>query len=318
MASLSSTAAPRARAAPALVLRHSVLVRVCHWVNALCFFILLMSGLQIFNAHPSLSWGQGDELRRPLPRLRGEGKRRRRRRLPARRRCSAIRSTRPASSAPRAVPTARWRSAAFPPGRRCRPSRTWRWAGAGTSFSPGCFVLNGLVYVANLFAGRHLRDLWPSLARSQRASRERSATTRACASPKARRRCITTCCRSSPTSSVVVAFPVLVLAGLTMSPAHGRGLSLAAYDLPRTPVGAHGAFRSGDLPGRFRRRASRDGAALGRLQQHALDDHRPLPDRGGRAMKPASLFSRRALLRASRPAASCRLPAAASIRARRR
>jgi thiosulfate reductase cytochrome b subunit len=29
-----------------------------HWVNALCLFILLGSGLQIFNAHPSLSWGE--------------------------------------------------------------------------------------------------------------------------------------------------------------------------------------------------------------------------------------------------------------------
>ena len=40
-----------------VILRHSVLVRVTHWINALCFFILLMSGLQIFNAHPALYWG---------------------------------------------------------------------------------------------------------------------------------------------------------------------------------------------------------------------------------------------------------------------
>jgi thiosulfate reductase cytochrome b subunit len=29
-----------------------------HWVNALCIFMVLMSGLQIFNAHPRLYWGQ--------------------------------------------------------------------------------------------------------------------------------------------------------------------------------------------------------------------------------------------------------------------
>jgi thiosulfate reductase cytochrome b subunit len=29
-----------------------------HWLNALCVFLLLMSGLQIFNAHPRLYWGQ--------------------------------------------------------------------------------------------------------------------------------------------------------------------------------------------------------------------------------------------------------------------
>jgi thiosulfate reductase cytochrome b subunit len=31
--------------------------RVTHWINALCLAILLLSGLQIFNAHPRLYWG---------------------------------------------------------------------------------------------------------------------------------------------------------------------------------------------------------------------------------------------------------------------
>jgi thiosulfate reductase cytochrome b subunit len=35
-----------------------LLVRITHWVNALVLSLLLMSGLQIFNAHPSLSWGK--------------------------------------------------------------------------------------------------------------------------------------------------------------------------------------------------------------------------------------------------------------------
>jgi thiosulfate reductase cytochrome b subunit len=37
--------------------RHSVATRILHWVNALCVFAVLMSGLQIFNAHPRLYWG---------------------------------------------------------------------------------------------------------------------------------------------------------------------------------------------------------------------------------------------------------------------
>ena len=41
-----------------LVPRHSVLVRLTHWINVLCFSLLLMSGAQIFNAHPRLYWGQ--------------------------------------------------------------------------------------------------------------------------------------------------------------------------------------------------------------------------------------------------------------------
>jgi thiosulfate reductase cytochrome b subunit len=41
-----------------VIYRHSVLVRVTHWVNVLCLLILLMSGLQIFNAHPTLYLGE--------------------------------------------------------------------------------------------------------------------------------------------------------------------------------------------------------------------------------------------------------------------
>ena len=38
--------------------RHTRIVRISHWINALCFLLLLMSGAQIFNAHPRLYWGQ--------------------------------------------------------------------------------------------------------------------------------------------------------------------------------------------------------------------------------------------------------------------
>lgn len=37
--------------------RHSVIVRVTHWINALCLTLLLMSGLRILAAHPALYWG---------------------------------------------------------------------------------------------------------------------------------------------------------------------------------------------------------------------------------------------------------------------
>lgn len=43
---------------PTIINRHSVATRVMHWINALCVFLVLMSGLQIFNAHPRLYWGQ--------------------------------------------------------------------------------------------------------------------------------------------------------------------------------------------------------------------------------------------------------------------
>ena len=41
-----------------LIYRHSLLVRLSHWMNVLCLTVLLFSGLQIFNAHPALYWGQ--------------------------------------------------------------------------------------------------------------------------------------------------------------------------------------------------------------------------------------------------------------------
>jgi thiosulfate reductase cytochrome b subunit len=45
-------------ATPTIVQRHSLATRVLHWLNALCVFLVLMSGLQIFNAHPRLYWGK--------------------------------------------------------------------------------------------------------------------------------------------------------------------------------------------------------------------------------------------------------------------
>jgi thiosulfate reductase cytochrome b subunit len=45
-----------------LVYRHTLWVRIAHWLNVLAIAVLLMSGLQIFNAHPMLHWGiKGDE-----------------------------------------------------------------------------------------------------------------------------------------------------------------------------------------------------------------------------------------------------------------
>ncbi len=38
--------------------RHSLAVRVMHWINVVAVLVLLMSGLQIFNAHPALYWGK--------------------------------------------------------------------------------------------------------------------------------------------------------------------------------------------------------------------------------------------------------------------
>src|SRR6185436_2936191 len=48
--------ADRSSARSYLYYRHSLPVRLMHWTNVVALTILLMSGLQIFNAHPNLYW----------------------------------------------------------------------------------------------------------------------------------------------------------------------------------------------------------------------------------------------------------------------
>jgi thiosulfate reductase cytochrome b subunit len=81
----SDSAAEQPRAAPGpqteVIHRHSRVVRMTHWVNVVCITFLLLSGLQIFNAHPMLYWGKAgadadtpfvsitaDDWRKPHPR----------------------------------------------------------------------------------------------------------------------------------------------------------------------------------------------------------------------------------------------------------
>lgn len=48
-----------------LYYRHTLPVRIMHWVNVVAFLLLLMSGLQIFNAHPALNWGRSSYTGQP-------------------------------------------------------------------------------------------------------------------------------------------------------------------------------------------------------------------------------------------------------------
>lgn len=48
------------------IYRHTIPVRLAHWINVLCLPILVMSGFQIFNAHPALYWGERSDRDRPI------------------------------------------------------------------------------------------------------------------------------------------------------------------------------------------------------------------------------------------------------------
>jgi len=58
--------AGRAQTSTTTIKRHSLTTRLWHWVNFITLIILLMSGLQIFNAHPALYWGEQSSFSQPF------------------------------------------------------------------------------------------------------------------------------------------------------------------------------------------------------------------------------------------------------------
>src|SRR5579864_6506939 len=62
----ASSSAPAA-AATTHAPRHSVLVRITHWITTLCFLASLVSGMEIVISHPRFYWGEtGNVLTTPL------------------------------------------------------------------------------------------------------------------------------------------------------------------------------------------------------------------------------------------------------------
>ena len=45
--------------------RHSAIVRVTHWITTLCFFALLVSGIEIVISHPRFYWGEAGNVFTP-------------------------------------------------------------------------------------------------------------------------------------------------------------------------------------------------------------------------------------------------------------
>jgi thiosulfate reductase cytochrome b subunit len=50
-------------AVPVNSLRHALLVRVTHWITTLCFFALLLTGIEILISHPRFYWGETGNVR---------------------------------------------------------------------------------------------------------------------------------------------------------------------------------------------------------------------------------------------------------------
>jgi len=154
-----------------LYYRHTLAVRIMHWINVVALTILLMSGLNIFSAHPALYWGkssytgQGPVLEITAQRRGGEV-------IGVTRLFGREWVTTGALGAG-ARPDGGVVSRTFP-GWITLPDNRWlsmarRWH----LFFAWAFVINGLAYVAYSIASRHLgRDLaptasdWRSIGRS--------------------------------------------------------------------------------------------------------------------------------------------------------
>ena len=51
--------------ATATIPRHSAVVRATHWITTLCFFALLVSGVEIVISHPRFYWGEAGNVLTP-------------------------------------------------------------------------------------------------------------------------------------------------------------------------------------------------------------------------------------------------------------
>lgn len=199
------------------VYRHRLPVRVMHWINALCFFVLLMSGLNIFNAHPALYWGKDSDFDRPWvavgARQSADG--------------ALIGHTRIGSVE---LDTTGWLGVSGPAGSQAvRAFPSWatipgpQWLAMARNwhlFFAWVFVINGLAYVVYTVAARHLgRDLLPTGAELRGIGRSirQHLLLRHAQGEAARRYNVLQ--QLAYLAVIFLLVPLLVVGGLAMSPA---------------------------------------------------------------------------------------------------
>jgi thiosulfate reductase cytochrome b subunit len=136
--------------------RHRLPVRVMHWINVVSLTLLLMSGLNIFNAHPSLYWGH-DSHGTPWLSIGVEGSTGVTRLGPWRFDTTGVLGVSKMDGDVRERGFPSW--ATVPGPQWLSMARHWHF------FFAWVFVLNGVAYLLYTLLSRHLvRDLWPTRA----------------------------------------------------------------------------------------------------------------------------------------------------------
>jgi len=206
-----------------LVYRHAAVTRLTHWINVLALTLLLMSGLNIFGAHPALYWGQTSTFAHPwvsigaVQRPNGE--------VEGVTQIGSAKfdttgvlgwSGKPGSRQPVAFPS--W--ATVPSERDLADSRRWHF------FFAWLFVLNGLVYwLVGLGGGHIVKDLAPT--RRDLAPRNlwhEIVTHAKLRFPKGEEaRHYNVLQKGAYLAVVLILLPLMVLTGLTMSPGVDAG-----------------------------------------------------------------------------------------------
>jgi thiosulfate reductase cytochrome b subunit len=162
------------------VFRHRAVVRVTHWVNVMCLAVLLMSGLQIFNAHSALYWGEASTFSRPFLEIE--------------------------NGFPHWITLPGYQDLAT--------GRHWHF------FFAWLFVVNGLIYLATGVINRHFQaDLVPSRGQLRHIGRSMLDHLRLRFPEGNEARHYNVLQKLSYMIVVFVLLPVMVIAGLTLSPA---------------------------------------------------------------------------------------------------
>lgn len=205
-----------------LVYRHRAVTRLTHWINLVAVVLLLMSGLQIFNAHPALYWGQTSTFADPWISMTAEetgGA------MIGVTQVGSLRiettglfgySGKSGLREPRGFPA--WATA--PGYRNLADGRHWHF------FFAWLFALNGLVYLsASILNGHIRRDLLPTRDQLAPSHLWREvmghARLRFAKGEEARR--YNGLQKLAYAGIALVVLPLMVLTGLTMSPAVDAG-----------------------------------------------------------------------------------------------